>query len=213
MIKKSKITKEKRQNATGKKPGTVKVFGFTIIELLVSVVIFGIVMSLVLGSVWTMVKTREQATRFRNLQQELHFGMMKMADMIRAYGVDYAQHQAEGVSLDAQTQHLILGHRVWGSEPLRLKINIGSDGDDTPAHININDVPLFSDRVQLKADEEGQIISYFQVVPEVDPFKNYGTAESQLQPRVKIYLVLQDRQYPNLEIPIQTTISSRKYSP
>lgn len=136
-----------------------------------------------------------------------------MADLIRAYGVDYAQHNTDGVSLDGEIQHLILGHRVWGAEPLRIKINIGSEGDDTAAHININDVPLFSDRVQLKADDEGQILSYFQVVPEADPFKNYGRAEYQLQPRVKIYLVLQDRKYPDLEIPIQTTISSRKYSP
>ena len=203
----TRYTIDAQDNCGSSKAGVkTKFLGFTIMEVLVSTVLFGIVMSLVLGSVWTMVKTREQTARFRNLQQELQFGMVKMADLIRAYGIDYAQHDTEGAPLDGELQRLILGHKVWGEKPLTLQINIGSEGDDTPAHINLNGVPLFSPRVQLKADEEGQIISYFQVTPEADPFQSYGESDYQLQPRVKIYLVLQDREYSNLEIPIQTTI-------
>ncbi len=206
---------KKNKNFKLRRKSDKKVLGFTLIELLASIVIFGIVMSLVLGSLWTMVKTREQAVRFRNLQQELHFGMVKIADLVRAHGIDYAAHEKNGIELssDFGNETLFLGHDLFGSpdHPLKLEI-IGSE--DTPGNILVSGVPLFSEQVQLKTDEDSRFRDVkFRVIPEKDPFRNYARHEFQLQPRIEIYLVLQDRLFPDLEIPIQTTISSRKYSP
>jgi len=182
-----------------------KTSGVTLIELLVSMVIMGIIISLVLGSAWTMVKTQDQAAHFRNLQQEIHFSMSRISDLIRTYGIDYLNND----DLLNPVQELTLNGKIYGSDPIVLEIKSSGNREKS---LFINDSPLLSTLVKVK--EIGiDTLGEFTVSPKGDPFTNYGNPEMQIQPRVEIFLVLQDIKYPHLEIPIQTTISSRKYSP
>ena len=69
--------------------------GFTLIELIVAITIGGILLATVMGSFLTLGKTKQQLDLTRQIQRELSFATIRIADRIRAQSVDYSRIQNE----------------------------------------------------------------------------------------------------------------------
>ena len=81
----------------------IKSKAFTLIEVLVAVVITGMVLSSVLLGYWQMVKVNHTINLSRQLQKEVHFAMVRMADKIRDYSIDYNAYTNPTGSCGEQT--------------------------------------------------------------------------------------------------------------
>lgn len=67
--------------------------GFTLIELIVAITIGGIILATVMGSFLSLGKTKQQLDLTRQIQRELSFATIRIADRIRAQSVDYTRTQ------------------------------------------------------------------------------------------------------------------------
>jgi prepilin-type N-terminal cleavage/methylation domain-containing protein len=183
--------------------------GFTLVELVVTMVILGMVFSGVRGAYYMLLQTHDRVDLEREMQQELAFAVTRISDKIRAESVDYLAYTSGG-----NCQGLSLS----GAEKICLGNNWAIEFDSTQEKIlleNISGVaqPLFSENNFL-VTEVG-----FYITPEKDPYDPAHLANPvyQLQPKVQIYLAIasvrrnKDDSGPLVQMDIQTTVSSRKY--
>ncbi|HEY5713759.1 MAG TPA: prepilin-type N-terminal cleavage/methylation domain-containing protein [Candidatus Gracilibacteria bacterium] len=209
--------------------------GFTLIELIISIVIYGIIMTSVLASFWTLVKTRERADHFRNLEREVHFAMTRLSDTLRGNGINYIDSIADtgpfpngpaDVHPKVTTNHCKTDPIFFTTtcEKIEFKgenlavLAGGIPGRDIHPRVNVSGLkelnvlmdgrPLFSRKVQLTDGAP----NYLKVRPQNDPTTNLGDADMQIQPRVEIFLTVEDVEFPELKLNVKTTVSSRRYS-
>ncbi len=190
-----------------RKPGT------TLIELIVIVVISAIILSAVMTSYASLVKTNQKINVSRQLQKEINFAMIRLTDKMRSYSVDYEAYDSgncSGYNLsDSNNLLCIQGEGETDSYFFNQGDFIAPDGE-TYKTLFMNQEPLFSSFFEVKN-------VHFFVTPSKDPFdiKNLQTPADikayNLQPKVTITLEVGSIQYEDLEFHIQTTISSRKY--
>jgi len=154
---------------------------FTLIEILVSVTITGIIFSAVMVCFFVFFKMQEQTNVWRNLEKETHFTMMRIADKIRMHGVDYAQDNK--------------------IDQIFLKNNYVFEKKDE--NLYMNDEPLFSAQEILIKDVK------FFISPEQDP--NAGEKKFRVQPKVRMKISVQSKKIPDINFTLKTTISSRDY--
>ncbi len=176
-----------------------KVPAYTLIETLIAVTITSLILVTIMGTYWQMIKIENTTNLSRQLQKEVHFALIRMADKIRAYSVNYEAYALDGNcgEVDIDSSHKLCLKGANGTE------NIFEIAEST---IKMNDAPLLSPKFKVEN------IS-FSVSPTLDPFSpsNLGTKETQLQPKVSIFLTAVARQNPKIKTTLQTTISSRIY--
>jgi prepilin-type N-terminal cleavage/methylation domain-containing protein len=169
--------------------------GFTLIELVVSMVIAGIVFSAVMGAYVSLIQTNTRIDTLRQLQKEANFAMTRMTDKIRAFSVDYDAHSPSGSCTFA----------LSSAETRILCVQSGLKFEFKDKNLFMNEDPLFSERFSLK---EG----FFRVTPEKDPS---DLGNPQFQTKVMIFFELEyvSEKDPslNFSLPLQTTVSSRVY--
>jgi prepilin-type N-terminal cleavage/methylation domain-containing protein len=100
--------------------------GFTLIELIVAITIGGIILATVMGSFLTLSKTKQTLDITRQIQRELNFATIRIADRVRSQSIDYAR------LVDSNHHFLPLGQ----DESFRF--------DEDAGMIFMNDAPLFS---------------------------------------------------------------------
>jgi prepilin-type N-terminal cleavage/methylation domain-containing protein len=172
---------------------------FSLIEILVTIVISGIVLSGVLGSYFSLVQASQKADTARQLQKEVNFAMIRMADKIRSYSINYSVYEDQDISKDG-SRFLF----TEGNEGATHKFQIeNSDGKQI---LTMDGAPLFSSFFEVKD-------FHVSITPNNDPFDsaNLGDSEAQFQPKATIFLSVEARRYPDVSLVIQTTISSRRY--
>jgi len=177
--------------------------GFTLIEVLVSIVVAGIVLSAVMTSYASLSQTSRKATLTRQLQKETHFALMRMEDKIRSLPIGYDQYEGSG--------HCI-GESIGGGKKLCLGQDVAlefhADNGQLLFHKYLpgedKSQPLFSGRTLVQE-------ATFSVVPTKDPAQNLGDKSLQLQPRVELFLNVASRIEPDITLQIRTTLSSRLY--
>ena len=171
--------------------------GFTLLEILVSMVIIAMVFSSALFGFWKMLETNARIDLSRQLQKEVHFAMIRMADKIRDYSIDYDAYIPSSGG-KCETQDI--------ASPQKLCVNDPSGDSYVFEVINgilkMNSAPLLSERFLVSSLN-------FTITPSADPSKITNT---QLQPKVTIYIKAQAKNLPDISISIQTTISSRIYN-
>ena len=166
---------------------------FTLIEVLVSLVISGIMLTLVTSSYWLFLKVHKKAAVSRELQQETRFAMTRMADKIRAYNINYQDYESGGACPPSQTRNYKL---CLNDHTISFHEN----------NVWLDEHPLFSiDKFTVET-------AYFEFSPEVDPLKNIGNLPAQIQPKTTVFLHLTSKKFPDTELKVQTTLSSRKYN-
>ncbi len=168
---------------------------FTLIEILVGIVISGMVLSSVLAASWQMIKMRQITDASRQLQKEMHFSLIRIADKIRSYSIDYNAYEVTGECN---------GVSILSSQ----KLCVGDDNvfeiiDDK---LTMNNAPLMSDIFKVTN-------FVFKVTPTKDPslHENKADQEVQLQPKVTVYFRAEAKNLPQVHQVLQTTISSRVY--
>ena len=119
--------------------------------------------------------------------------MTRIADKIRAYSIDYKQYETRGRCAGA----------VNRSHTLCLEQN----------HlIEFQNENLYLDRQPLFSEEKFRVKNVFIAFsPEKDPRKNLGSLRLQIQPKVTVFLEVEARKDPKVNLKVQTTLSSRKY--
>lgn len=169
--------------------------GFTLIEVIVSMVISVMLLTLVMGGFMTLIQTNQRNDAFRELQKESNFALIRLADKMRAVSIDYPAYEAGGAC-----QNLDLG------SPL-AQLCLGDDHifSFEEGNLWLNEQPLFSDIFEVEK-------ALFTVLPAQNPFTNLTVQSAQLQPKVHFYGVVKSKAFPQLYIPLQTTISSRSYT-
>lgn len=100
--------------------------GFTLIELIVAMTIGGIILASVMGSFLTLSNTKQQLDITRQIQRELSFATIRIADRVRSQAVDYS------LVSEFNTHKLPLE----GNEIFRF--------DSDEGMLFMNDAPLFS---------------------------------------------------------------------
>lgn len=177
--------------------GLTKNAGFSLIELLVSIVISGLVLSTVMAGYWTLVQAHHTTEIKRNMTQETTFALTRIADRVRTYSVDYEAYN----SLPSPGTCATVSFS--GSEILCLGQN--NVFEKTGTQLLMNTQPLISPQFEVT-------MLNFQISPGQDPFQNISNKTAQLQPKVTILLETRSVKDPSLSFLLQTTISSRKYS-
>lgn len=166
---------------------------FTLIEILVSMVIMAMIFSGTLYGFWKILEANARIDLSRQLQKEMHFAMIRMADKIRDYSIDYnAYTSGPGKACENQD--------VNSPPSLCVKNNYVFSADTEV--LKMNDAPLLSSRFVTKK-------LYFSITPNTDPS---DISNPQFQPKVTIFLEAESKFLPDVSIPLQTTISSRIYN-
>lgn len=172
-----------------KTPGVEKNKGFTLVEVVVVVVVFGMLMTMVMQSYWGLVQAYQKAEVMRQLQRESNFALTRIADKMRYHSLNYAE-QISGECAGA-AEKLCIGDYVFTYD----------DGEGT---LTMADQPLFS------AGSVEVVDFRFSYTPDADPFASF--ANRQLHPKLTVFLSVASRKEPGLKMDLQTTISSRKYN-
>jgi prepilin-type N-terminal cleavage/methylation domain-containing protein len=200
---------------------TFKHKGFTLFEVMVSMVISGMVMASAMGTYWVLVQSHHKNALYREMLRQTMFAMTKMTDQVRNYGIDYDAY-ASGSACDAVGYKN--GQTVSGNMILCLGGDIVFEGEKTedlspktiPAKyfykLNIKKTvsgittisPLFSDNFEVESLK-------FSFTPEKEPNKTGYEKEYQLQPKVNISMKVRSSLDHNVNFSLQTTVSARNY--
>jgi prepilin-type N-terminal cleavage/methylation domain-containing protein len=171
---------------------------FTLVEVLVSMVVSGLLLTLILGSFWLLIEVNQKNEVSGELQKQTSFALLRIADNVKNYSVDYDAYKDFSTSicknrdLKIGTQQLLClgGDHVFEKK----KDNLFMDGQ-----------PLFSEYFEV-------VDIQFLVSPTANPFDDITEKSRQIQPKVTILLEVKSKKYENISLQIQSTISSRKYT-
>lgn len=171
---------------------------FTLIEVITTITITVILLSIVLASYGSMTRVIQDIKISQKLQREVHFAMQRITDRMRNGSINYAAMLADNQDMSSP-QKLILG---TGDD--KVIIERALTGDDLFT-LNFDGEQIFSDFFTV-------IQFHITVGPTVDPYtpdnkytKNYR------QPKLTIALEVQSIEKTHITQSLQTTISSRKY--
>ncbi len=170
---------------------------FTLIEVLVSIVISALLLTIVLGSFWLLIKINKKNEISGELQREISFAMIRISDKIKSNSIDYQAYTSDSSSI-CQNASLSSGTQN------RLCLQNKYKFQQKNTNLFMNDQPLFSN------DFEVDFVDFI-VSPAEDPFSDISKIGIQLQPKVTIKLKVKSKKYEDLFLEIQSTISSRKY--
>jgi len=167
-----------------------KTNGFTLVEVLLSIVIGGIVLGSALSAYSIFSNTAAQIQVSEQLQQEVNFSLIRISDRIRAESIGYTQYsQARSIN---DSRKLFLG-------------------DDTQVIFKNTEKMLFMNKEPLFSSVFEVENAQFRVLPTQDPNGNISDFSQYRQPKVDINLTVRSKQFPNLDISVRTSISSRLY--
>lgn len=177
--------------------------GVTLIELLVVIVASGIILSTVLASFASLIKVTQKIDTSRQLQKEINFALIRMADRMREDSINYdAYKEGACTGMDTtQNTKVCIGDYVFEKEESIVR------GDETFYTLAMDGERLFSSKFNIRK------VAIFDITPGNDPTQkdDDGTPYPNFQPKLTIYLDVESIQYPDINFQIQTTISSRKY--
>ncbi len=107
--------------------------GFSLVELVVAITIGGIILTGVMGSFLTLSKMRQQLDLTRQIQREINFATIRIADRIRSQSVDYF--------LWDENNHYTL--------PIGTEDEV-FDFNETGHMLTMNGAPLFSPNLMVR---------------------------------------------------------------
>ncbi len=170
---------------------------FTLIEVVVSMVVSALLLTLVLGSFWLLIQINQKNEIAGELQKQTSFAMIRMSDKIKNHSIDYRAYQHDSETI---CQNLAL---TSGTQN-RLCLQNGYKFKQKNSNLFMNNHQLFSDDFEVE-------YVYFFVSPAEDPFSDITNFSIQIQPKVTIKLKVKSKKYDNIFLEIGSTISSRKY--
>ena len=180
-------------NSSTRDHSRTRLAGISLIEVLVSIVIAGIIFSTVMVSYFSLIQTQQKTDIMRQMQKEVHFAIIRIADKIRANSIDYDAYsggRCSGIDLRSSNKLCLGADNIFEVNGTRLMMN---------------NSPLISEKFAIKK-------MYFYGSPTTNPVGNQGDKDSQFQPKVTIFLEVESLKDPSISMEVQTTISSRNYN-
>lgn len=210
--------------------------GFTLIELMISIVIFVLFLGIVSQSYISIVRTQRSANEVRKMYSDVRAVMDFVSEEIRLSSIDYDCYAGKGIDcegviagtfFDGRTEHLAL-IRQGGAQKTFIKLDadghlvvkklVRQDGEYLP-------VPGYeTDYRMLTSDRVVFDHLSFAIFPDVNPYSNeilqgseipiYADNGTQFQPKVSIFMTVRNSDEVNtpFDFDFQTTVSSRVYS-
>lgn len=154
--------------------------GYTLIELLVAITIGGIVLATVMGSFLSLSKTQQQLDITRQIQREINFATIRIADRVRSQSIDY---EAVGQN----------NHHLLPIEEGEIFVF-----DEDTHQLTMDGAPLFSHNLMVQ-DVEFTVSED----PHLSHIQPWVRIELLVSDKVE------ETEDPLVSIPLRTTISSR----
>lgn len=169
----------------------VKKRGFTLLELMVAITISGVIMTAIMSSYASLIRTKQKVDQHRQIQAQATLALSRIADKVRDYGIDYDAHDPT----DPNT--LFVGTDVNG-EDVVFTFTETDEGQFTLQQTTGGRVsPLFSRGVTATGS--------FTVSPDA-----IGRP-ALYQPKVHVQLAVSSAKDETIKMDLQTTLSSRRY--
>lgn len=208
-----------------KKIGTKK--GFTLIELMISIVIFVIFLGLVSNSYVSIVRAQKNANQVRKIYSEIRTFTDMLAEEVRLGAIDYDCYDSQfksatlcapGVAdsmLHGRSTYLAL-IRKGGQQKIVFKYKY-EDKDKKIYVAKLKKVSgAWSEYEELVSDNLKVTHLSFAIFPDENPYlrENYNNTSKQFQPKVTVFMTVKNALNPDSQFNFnyQTTISSRVYS-
>jgi type II secretory pathway pseudopilin PulG len=175
-----------------------KYSAFTLVEMITTITITVILLSVVLASYGSMTRVIQDVKLSQKLQREVHFTMQRITDRMRNGSINYASMVSDNQDMSSP-QKLILG---TGDD--EISIEKRSTGDKIFT-LDFDGQRIFSNLFTVEK-------FHINISPEVDPYLPVNKyTDNYKQPRLKVSLVVRSIDKPHISQSLQTTISSRKY--
>ena len=156
--------------------------GYTLIELLVAITIGGVILATVMGSFLALSKTQKQLDLTRQIQREINFATIRIADRVRSQSIDYD-------NIVITDNHFL---PIVGKEGFRFNPDPGIK------QLTMNGAPLFSSNLMVRnlefAVSENPDTSHLQPSVKIELLVSDRTIGAEP---------------PTVSVPLRTTISSR----
>ncbi|MEZ4087562.1 MAG: type II secretion system protein [Candidatus Gracilibacteria bacterium] len=210
--------------------------GFTLIELMISIVIFVIFLGIVSQSYISIVRAQRRANEIRKMYSDVRIALDYISEEVRLSSIDYACYEGTGTNCEGVIQGTLFGGstdhlalvRQGGTEKTFVKLDdeghlvvkrlIRQEGEYVPA-------PGYeTGYVSLTGDNVVFDHLSFSIFPDLNPYSNenipgtdtpiYADNGTQFQPKVGVYMSASSPEGSAIEFDFdfQTTISSRVYS-
>lgn len=216
--------------------------GFTLMELLVSIVIFMSFLGIVSQSYLGIVTAQRQANEVRKMYSDVRGFMDFLAEEIRLSAIDYDCYATGTLSQGFQTDcpepsaqssiydgrtHILSLAKKNGLEKTVVKVDPDPDNLDrfiVKVIKKIKDgstwanAPGYDGYVQVLSDSVNVKNLNFAIFPDVNPYSDdyeiFTNNTTQFQPKVTVFLSIEnpDKARSEFSYDFQTTISSRVYS-
>lgn len=166
-----------------------KNLGFTLLEVLISIVIGGIILASAMSAYGSFTKASQAISLAQKLEKQTTFALTRISDRIRNHSIGYEHY----------------GNYNPGSTENRLFLGDQTEITFEDENLFMNGEPFFSQEFFVKKAQ-------FLVSPPENPFsKTLSNIDHYIQPKVSISLDIESRKDPGVKNSIQTTISSRIY--
>lgn len=171
---------------------------FTLIEVITTIAITVILLSIVLASYASMTRVIQDMKLSQKLQREVHFTMQRITDRMRNESINYAAMIADNQDIGSP-QKLILG---TGENAVTIERKSSGEGAFS---LEFDGQPIFSDLFTVER-------FHVQIDPLVDPYLPANKyTNNYRQPKLMVGLTVRSIDKPTIVQSLQTTISSRKY--
>jgi len=165
----------------------MKKSGFSLIEILVTIVISGILLAAAAGNFAYFLRAEQKINLQRELQKQVFFAMSRLNDAARGCEIDFENFAAE---------------KIIFKNPEKIFEKTDENHADFPENFLLENQPLFSKKFRVEKIN-------FAISPTENPREDW--ANPQFQPKVEIFLRAAARAMPEISTEVRTVISSRIY--
>jgi len=162
--------------------------GFSLLEILVTIVISGILLAAAAGNFAYFLRAEQKINLQRELQKQVFFAMSRLNDAVRGCEIDFASFSPEKINFKKNSVEKIFEKT--------------DENHIFPENFLLENQPLFSKKFRVEKIN-------FVISPKKDPRENW--ANPQFQPKVEIFLHARSREIPEISTAVRTVISSRIY--
>ena len=202
-----------------KKIGTKK--GFTLIELMISIVIFVIFLGLVSNSYVSIVRAQKNANQVRKIYSEIRTFTDMLAEEVRLGAIDYDCYDSQFKSATPCAEG-VAGSMQKGRSPYLALVRKGGQQkivfkyENNKVYVAKLKKGAWSKFEELVSDNLDVTHLSFAIFPDENPYlrENYNNTSKQFQPKVTVFMTVKNALNPDSQFNFnyQTTISSRVYS-
>ncbi|KKT02953.1 MAG: hypothetical protein UV80_C0001G0055 [Candidatus Peregrinibacteria bacterium GW2011_GWF2_43_17] len=189
--------------------------GFTLIEMIVSICIFTIFISMLAGTYLYIARAQRETAEARKVYSGLRDVVEEISEEVKLSGIYYDCYSGVLVGVNECSTYFDLARGSVATslalmDDENLKIFVLEDGKVGVKEYEYSDGLWVPKTSSYLSGEDFNVDSfYFGIFPAEDPSDNYEDLSVQYQPHVTLYVSVSSEG--GTELDLQTSISVRKY--